>query len=113
MLENIQELRQHEIPGRMTVVPGNGGLDKIVVTTPVSTAEIYPHGAHLTHFQLHGQPPLIFLSRKSWFAPDKPIRGGVPICFPWFGNREGSRRTALPASPPGNCSAPPPRRTGR
>jgi len=89
MLENIQELKQHEIPGRVAVATGNGGLAKIVVTTPASTAEIYPHGAHLTHFQLHGQPPLIFMSRKSWFAPDKPIRGGVPICFPWFGNREG------------------------
>jgi D-hexose-6-phosphate mutarotase len=31
----------------------------------------------------------LFLSRKSWFAPGKPIRGGVPICFPWFGNRDG------------------------
>ena len=29
------------------------------------------------------------MSHKSWFAPGKPIRGGVPICFPWFGNRDG------------------------
>jgi len=71
------------------VVPGNGGLAKIVVTTPSSTAEIYPHGAHVTHFQKTGEPPLLFLSRQSWFAPGKPIRGGVPICFPWFGNRDG------------------------
>jgi D-hexose-6-phosphate mutarotase len=71
------------------VVTGNGGLAKIVVTTPTSTAEVYTHGAHVTHFQKSGEPPLLFLSHKSWFAPGKPIRGGVPICFPWFGNRDG------------------------
>ena len=29
------------------------------------------------------------MSAKSCFAPGKAIRGGVPICFPWFGNRDG------------------------
>jgi glucose-6-phosphate 1-epimerase len=85
----MEYLRKHEIPGHVAVVAGNGGLAKIVVTTKTSTAEIYLHGAHVTHFQKHGESPLIFISRKSWFAPDKPIRGGVPICFPWFGNRDG------------------------
>ena len=89
MSANIERLKQHEIPGRVAVVAGNGGLAKIVVTTKTSSAEIYPHGAHVTHFQKHAEVPLIFMSRKSWFAPDKPIRGGVPICFPWFGNRDG------------------------
>lgn len=84
-----ESLRKHEIPGQVAVVPGNGGLAKLVVTTPGSTAEIYLHGAHVAHFQKRGEPPLLFLSRQSWFAPGKPIRGGVPICFPWFGNREG------------------------
>ncbi|MEI9960962.1 MAG: hypothetical protein WDM76_07450 [Limisphaerales bacterium] len=32
--------------------------------------------------------PLLFVSRLSPFAPRKAIRGGVPICFPWFGPRE-------------------------
>jgi len=89
MQANSEPLRKHEIPGRVAVATGQGGLAKIVVTTPASTAEIYPHGAHLTHFQKTGEPPLLFLSRRSWFAPGQPIRGGVPICFPWFGNREG------------------------
>jgi glucose-6-phosphate 1-epimerase len=47
------------------------------------------HGAHVAGFRKNGEPPLIFMSRKSYFAPGKPIRGGVPICFPWFGNRDG------------------------
>jgi len=86
---NLELLRRHEIPARVAVTAGNGGLPKITVTTKSSTAEIYLNGAHVTHYQKNGEPPLIFMSRNSYFAPGKAIRGGVPICFPWFGNRDG------------------------
>ncbi|HZL77922.1 MAG TPA: D-hexose-6-phosphate mutarotase [Candidatus Limnocylindrales bacterium] len=89
MTTNLEPMRKHEIPGRVAVAAGNGGLAKIIVTTKCSTAEIYLHGAHVTGFQKNGEPPLLFMSAKSWFAPGKPIRGGVPVCFPWFGGREG------------------------
>ena len=82
--------RKLEIPGRIAIVSGNGGLPKISVTSNASSAEIYPHGAHIASFQKNGEPPLLFLSRSSQFAAYKPIRGGVPICFPWFGTREGA-----------------------
>lgn len=59
------------------------------VRTPWSVAEIYLHGAHVAHFQKNGEPPLLFMSRKSKFEAGKAIRGGVPICFPWFGSRAG------------------------
>ncbi|HTR41460.1 MAG TPA: D-hexose-6-phosphate mutarotase [Pseudomonadales bacterium] len=68
---------------------GKGNLPMLKVSTPRSTAEIYLHGAHITHFQKNGEPPLLFMSPQSWFEKDKPIRGGIPICFPWFGSREG------------------------
>jgi D-hexose-6-phosphate mutarotase len=71
------------------LVAGKGGLTVAKIKTPWSTAEIYLNGAHVTHFQKNGEPPLIFMSCKSFFAPGKAIRGGVPICFPWFGNRDG------------------------
>lgn len=67
---------------------GNGGLPMVKVHTPWSAAEIFLHGAHITHFQKNGGPPLLFMSAKSYFAPGKPIRGGVPVIIPWFGNRE-------------------------
>jgi D-hexose-6-phosphate mutarotase len=85
----FEQLRKHEIPGRVTMLNGTGGLPKINVAIGRSTAEIYPHGAHVTRFQKNGELPLLFLSAKSHFAPGQPIRGGVPICFPWFGNRGG------------------------
>jgi D-hexose-6-phosphate mutarotase len=84
-----ERLCKFEIPGRVTFANGNGGLPKINVATGRSTAEIYLHGAHVTGFQKNGEPRLLFMSGKSWFAPGKPIRGGVPVCFPWFGPRAG------------------------
>jgi D-hexose-6-phosphate mutarotase len=91
MVANIvpEKMSSLEIPGRVEFTQGNGGLVKIGVTTPCSTAEIYLHGAHLAHFQKNGELPLLFMSAKSHFVAGEPIRGGVPICFPWFGNRDG------------------------
>jgi glucose-6-phosphate 1-epimerase len=63
---------------------GRGGLKRLLVTSSQASAEIYLHGAHLTHFQPRGGRPVLFTSGKSWFEPGKPIRGGIPICFPWF-----------------------------
>ena len=82
-------LRKYEISGHIAIGSDNGGLPKINITTKASTAEIYLHGAHVTGFQKNGEPPLLFMSTKSHFAAGEPIRGGVPICFPWFGNRDG------------------------
>ena len=84
-----EALKQREIPGRLVFATGPGGLVKALVTTPASTADIFLHGAHVAAFQKRGEGPLLYLSPNSLFAADKPIRGGVPICFPWFGNREG------------------------
>jgi glucose-6-phosphate 1-epimerase len=89
MPQITEQLKRHEIPGHVAISKGNGGLAKVVVTTKASTAEIYLHGAHVTHFQKSGESPLIFMSTKSCFAPGEAIRGGVPICFPWFGSRAG------------------------
>lgn len=60
-------------------------LQRLVVATPAATGSIYLHGAHVTGWQPAGQLPVIWLSRCSNWDPAKPIRGGVPICFPWFG----------------------------
>jgi D-hexose-6-phosphate mutarotase len=75
--------------GRVVFIDGRGELPMLEVSTAWSTAEIYLHGAHVTHFQKKGESPLLFLSQCSRFAENEPIRGGVPVIFPWFGPREG------------------------
>jgi glucose-6-phosphate 1-epimerase len=71
--------------GKVTFLDGQGDLPAMEVTTPWSRAEIYFHGAHVTQFQRHGEPPLLFLSQCSRFEIGAPIRGGIPIILPWFG----------------------------
>ncbi len=78
-----------EIPGRVSFMEGNNDLPKIVINTAWSTAELYLHGAHLTHFQKKGEPPVLWMSQLSRFQAETPIRGGIPVIFPWFGPREG------------------------
>lgn len=77
-----------DIPGIARVGPGRGGLTAIFVTSPLARADIYLHGAHITQFQPTGEEPVLWMSAKSVFHPAKAIRGGVPICFPWFGASE-------------------------
>ncbi len=72
------------IPGTAEAVIGSGGLPKIRVTTLLATAEIYLHGAHVTSWQPVGAEEAIFLSEKSHWEDGLAIRGGIPICFPWF-----------------------------
>ena len=74
------------IPGHLSF-DSHDGLTRVQVQVAGASATVYLHGAHLTHWQPAGQEPVIFLSEKSDFAPGKAIRGGVPICFPWFGPR--------------------------
>ena len=76
-------------PGRVGFMDGRGEMPMIEISTEWSTAGIYMHGAHVAHFQKRNEPPLLFLSQCSRFSEKEPIRGGVPIIFPWFGPREG------------------------
>src|SRR5438309_4748860 len=75
--------------GRVTFLDGRGELPMLEISTAWSTAEIYLQGAHVTHFKKKDGPPLLFLSQCSRFAENEPIRGGIPVIFPWFGPREG------------------------
>ena len=60
------------------------GLTRLRITSKAASATIYLQGAHLTAWQPVGAQPVIFLSRASDFTPGKPLRGGVPVVFPWF-----------------------------
>jgi D-hexose-6-phosphate mutarotase len=75
----------HPETGRVVFLDGPGDLPMMEITTPWSTAEIHLHGATLTHFQKKDEPPMLFVSKFSRFEKDVPIRGGIPVIFPWFG----------------------------
>src|SRR5215475_7968364 len=87
-LADIVELdRQFGIPGAARVIEGNGGLAKVAINTRDTEGEIYLHGAHVTSWKPRGAEEVLFVSAKSHWENLQPIRGGIPICFPWFAGR--------------------------
>jgi glucose-6-phosphate 1-epimerase len=69
----------------VSIGPGQGGLLRLDVNNPQARAQIYLHGAHVTFWQPAGHDSVLWMSRESLWDAAKPIRGGVPVCFPWFG----------------------------
>src|SRR5664279_6301621 len=84
----IADLNQRfGIPGIAAVVVGEGGLARVAVTTPNAAGEIYLHGGHVTSWSPTGESEVLYCSLHSLWEDGKAIRGGVPICFPWFGDK--------------------------
>jgi len=82
-------MEKTQAPGRVMFLDGQGELPMIGISTMWSSAEVYLQGAHITNFRKHNEPPLTFMSQCSRFTEGQPIRGGIPVIFPWFGMREG------------------------
>jgi glucose-6-phosphate 1-epimerase len=89
---DLAQLNEHfGLPGVLSFHATSSGLIRADVTTPHASATVYLQGAHLTAWQPEGQQPVIFTSRKTELAVGKAIRGGIPICFPWFATRHDGK----------------------
>ncbi len=72
--------------GGVTFHRDTSGLALGKVKTKRCEGAFFLHGAHVSHFQPSStSAPVLFQSEKAWYEEGKPIRGGIPICFPWFG----------------------------
>jgi glucose-6-phosphate 1-epimerase len=87
--------RQFNIPGIAEVHAGRGGLPVVRVTSPLATGEMYLHGGHVTSWVPAGSDEVLFVSAHARFEDGRAIRGGVPVCYPWFGALDG--RSDAPA----------------
>jgi glucose-6-phosphate 1-epimerase len=76
--------RQLGIPGIARISAGNSGLARVQITGPFGEGEMYLHGAHVTSWKPAGNEEVLFISTKSRWDEGQAIRGGIPICFPWF-----------------------------
>jgi glucose-6-phosphate 1-epimerase len=76
--------RRCGIPGVARICKGNGGLPRIQITGSRAEGEMYLHGAQVTSWKPSGNDEVLFLSTKSAWQEGQAIRGGIPICFPWF-----------------------------
>jgi glucose-6-phosphate 1-epimerase len=85
----VESFRWMQNPATASVVKGNGGLQLVRVACSEAAGEIYLHGAHVTSWKPSGRGEVLFLSARSRWEDGQAIRGGVPICFPWFGGKVG------------------------
>lgn len=81
--------------GQVAFKEGAGGLAVVEVSNSHATAALALQGGHLIRWAPRSQTPVIWLSRAAKFGPGKSIRGGVPVCWPWFGPH--SSDASLPA----------------
>ena len=61
------------------------GLDVVDVETAAATAAVALHGAQVLGFAPRGERDWLWVSERARWAPGAPLRGGIPLCFPWFG----------------------------
>ena len=73
------------LPDELTFESGQNGLIFARIRNAFAEAVLSVQGAHVMTFQPHGEAPVLWMSQQSYFQPGKPIRGGIPICCPWFG----------------------------
>ncbi|MEA3640148.1 MAG: D-hexose-6-phosphate mutarotase [Lamprobacter sp.] len=74
------------IPGVLVICEGSGGLPLIRIENAYASASISAQGGQvLSYCPVTTDNDLLFVSSQAAFQPDKAIKGGIPVCWPWFG----------------------------
>ncbi len=82
----IKELNSNfAIEGYLSFVEGKGNMSIAMLSNDYSFAQISLYGAHVLTFEPADMDDVLMMSNKSTFEKGKPLRGGIPLCFPWFG----------------------------
>lgn len=83
---NLDELdEKFSIEGELGFAELENDLAFITVSNKFADADICLYGAHVTSFRPQNKMDVLWMSSESNFEEGKPIRGGIPVCFPWFG----------------------------
>lgn len=77
------------LPGALQFVDSGADLPMAEIHTPHASARVALQGAQVLTWQPAGQKPVLWVSKASVYEPGKGVRGGVPVCWPWFGARAG------------------------
>ncbi len=86
MKQNSADLNNDfAIAGALQFRDRGDGFPVAEIDTPHCRAAIAIHGAHLLDWQPAGSKPAIWLSGDATLAAGRSIRGGIPVCWPWFG----------------------------
>ena len=76
------------------------GVDIIEITHPRCKASVSLYAGHVLGWQPTSQREVFWLSEATNYKQGSAIRGGVPLCWPWFGPRtsevnHGFTRTSI------------------
>ena len=85
---NLEELQKTFGADTVTFRKGPGEFTTVIIDNGAAEAEICLHGAHLMKFVPAGAVPVLWMSKSSWFEPNRPIRGpgaAGPRLRPAFG----------------------------
>lgn len=83
---NIDELNnKFSLEGAVKFAVLKDKLIYLTVTNKYADAQICLYGAHIMSFRPNTSEEILWMSPKSSFQIGQPIRGGIPVCFPWFG----------------------------
>lgn len=75
---------QYAIGEHVRFVAGPAGLPMAELRGQHASVLVAVQGGHVVRFQPHGAQPLLWVSRLSSYAAGTSIRGGIPVCWPWF-----------------------------
>ena len=87
MNANIESLNQeYALQNHLSFKQLASGIIVAQIDTPLATAIISLHGGQVVEWRpKHQETPVLWVSKLATYTPGKAIRGGVPICWPWFG----------------------------
>jgi len=72
-------------PGRIAFRSGEAGLPIAALANRYGACEVSLYGGQVLSYRPMGHGPVLFVSKAAVYEPGKAIRGGIPICWPWFG----------------------------
>ena len=72
-------------PGRIAFRSGEAGLPIAALVSRFGACEVSLYGGQVLSYRPTGHGPVLFLSKAAVYEPGKAIRGGIPLCWPWFG----------------------------
>ncbi len=85
---NIDQLNsRYGAPGRIAFRPGHCGYPNVVLANKYGTAEVALLGANVLSYRPTGHAEVIFRPSKRDYNRGDSFHGGIPVCFPQFGNR--------------------------
>lgn len=97
--QQMQQLYQQfgELPG--VVIELHKELLAVHIENDAATATIFLQGAQLSQFQAKGQTASIWCSDSCDYKAGSPLRGGIPICWPWFGDFDRNPKAVQASAP--------------